>query len=687
MHDRCQVGRKHHQHARARQRFSKAVACFTWLAACGCGGGADIGALRLADGLDALARGDTVAARAELDEALFHDPTNPRALFHGGRLWAARGDFEGRARGEALLRRAVDRAPEVGVYRAALGEVLHEQRFHHESAAACAAAVKLDSSLSRAWFLLGVETQRRWLQEPDETAVRDSALRCYAHAWRADPSDEESLYRLAFLHMVRGEFDHARELVTPRAYERDCPSRFGLLLAAIDARSGRVGGASNILAATLRCLPASEREVVLGLRSVLHPDSADSYADRSVVARESLAAVFWFERDPTPATLANERILEHVTRVLESDFYFSVPELARRGAASDRGEVYIRYGPPSIVERDVTLQVPAWRWIYGEAAGFSIDFLDPYHNGDYRRRRRHVWSNFAQLEPMEAQPEITLVGVKRPAQPTPHLVRYFRGEGGVSALEIAFELPLDPSITAVRVEAAGWMAPGQLGSASDLVLPRTDFFPLEDGRAVGRVRLEVPDAAWMLGLECTALKRITTSPEVFEPQWTSAGREHLESQSFRADALALSDLVLAHRIEAGEGGPFDFGGVRVVPRVGTTIAEGRLQLYFEVYPSRAMQLEHRPLAITYRVLPQPPSWRFRQQFRATVPHADRPAVAATFTLMAEESVQRQRLGIDVRALEPGDYRLVVEVRDPLDGSTTSRATGFTLPAPSSARAD
>jgi len=52
---------------------------------------------------------------------------------------------------------------------------------------------------------------------------------------------------------------------------------------------------------------------------------------------------FWQKQDPTPATLENERYLEHWKRLEYVKQYFFSPE--ERGY-DDRGMIYLRYGPP-----------------------------------------------------------------------------------------------------------------------------------------------------------------------------------------------------------------------------------------------------------------------------------------------------------------------------------------------------
>jgi GWxTD domain-containing protein len=57
---------------------------------------------------------------------------------------------------------------------------------------------------------------------------------------------------------------------------------------------------------------------------------------------------FWKERDPTPDTPENELMEEYYTRVAYANQKFYA---GRAGWRTDRGAVYIIYGPPDSVQR------------------------------------------------------------------------------------------------------------------------------------------------------------------------------------------------------------------------------------------------------------------------------------------------------------------------------------------------
>jgi GWxTD domain-containing protein len=86
---------------------------------------------------------------------------------------------------------------------------------------------------------------------------------------------------------------------------------------------------------------------------------------------------FWTQRDPTPSTPENELQEEYYARVAEANRRFYV-EGRDRGWRTDRGRIFILYGPPDNVSRetsyrDFTVTYEIW---YYEAIGRRFIFRD-----------------------------------------------------------------------------------------------------------------------------------------------------------------------------------------------------------------------------------------------------------------------------------------------------------------------
>jgi len=115
--------------------------------------------------------------------------------------------------------------------------------------------------------------------------------------------------------------------------------------------------------------------------------------------REHFVEIFWQHRDPTPDTVENEFRDEYFRRVVYANERFSagIP-----GAKTDRGRIYIVYGPPDEIEAHpsggqyeypasqgggstTTYPFETWRYRYLEDIGSDIviEFVDTCMCGDY----------------------------------------------------------------------------------------------------------------------------------------------------------------------------------------------------------------------------------------------------------------------------------------------------------------
>jgi GWxTD domain-containing protein len=116
--------------------------------------------------------------------------------------------------------------------------------------------------------------------------------------------------------------------------------------------------------------------------------------------RENFIEQFWLRRDPTPDTVENEFKEEHYRRIAYANDRFAsgIP-----GWKTDRGRIYITFGPPDEIESHpsggtyqrpfdegggVTSTYPfeiwRYRWIEGIGTDILIEFVDKSMSGEYR---------------------------------------------------------------------------------------------------------------------------------------------------------------------------------------------------------------------------------------------------------------------------------------------------------------
>ncbi len=94
---------------------------------------------------------------------------------------------------------------------------------------------------------------------------------------------------------------------------------------------------------------------------------------------------FWKQRDPTPDTEYNELQQEFYRRVEFANSVFTINALDKEGWKTDRGSVYIKYGPPTEVERhQEQLNLPPYEIWYYSKLDQRFFFQDKTGMGDFQ---------------------------------------------------------------------------------------------------------------------------------------------------------------------------------------------------------------------------------------------------------------------------------------------------------------
>lgn len=125
----------------------------------------------------------------------------------------------------------------------------------------------------------------------------------------------------------------------------------------------------------LRRMTSAERQSFADIRRLLAPSPMHAkarFADSlrwqalSAVERQRQETLFWSLADPRQSTRVNEALVEFYARVTYADLLFGSEEFRIRGADSDRGDTYVRYGPPDDVfsfHEDVSTTII---WLYNK---------------------------------------------------------------------------------------------------------------------------------------------------------------------------------------------------------------------------------------------------------------------------------------------------------------------------------
>ncbi|MBX7219602.1 MAG: GWxTD domain-containing protein [Blastocatellia bacterium] len=137
---------------------------------------------------------------------------------------------------------------------------------------------------------------------------------------------------------------------------------------------------------------------------ILTKPERDAFAKlQSDEEREQFIEIFWRNRDPDPDTVENEYREEFYRRIAYANEKFAsgIP-----GWKTDRGRIYITFGPPDSIEAHPaggpyerpsyegggstsTFPFEIWfyRYLEGVDSGIEIEFVDPTGSGEYRLSR------------------------------------------------------------------------------------------------------------------------------------------------------------------------------------------------------------------------------------------------------------------------------------------------------------
>jgi GWxTD domain-containing protein len=108
--------------------------------------------------------------------------------------------------------------------------------------------------------------------------------------------------------------------------------------------------------------------------------------------RDKFIEQFWEQRNPNPGSATNKFKEGHYRRIAYANEHYA--SNTRAGWRTDRGHMYILYGPPDEVDSHPAgppYPFEEWRYRHVEGLGINVilTFIDPTGNGDYRLAPAH----------------------------------------------------------------------------------------------------------------------------------------------------------------------------------------------------------------------------------------------------------------------------------------------------------
>jgi GWxTD domain-containing protein len=284
-----------------------------------------------------------------------------------------------------------------------------------------------------------------------------------------------------------GEWESLLGLATARAkhFPFDAQARLAQTLAL--HRLGREREARAALDSASALMDDVERENLFRVDRLLAPTANpvsgkhgyDSTANAAtgLAQQQTINALYWQLNDPISATPENEALLEFVSRVVEAEFRWTDEIQKIAGADSDRGDIFIRYGPPSdvmtipgtpsvqVFADTLSLAAPVMSssqlggttlvWTYASGDVFFFDMAPGFGTARTPLTDQNFVRDYKSLKPVNWEN----IGAPRRVASMPVSITRFRGVGDSTDIVVALSVPtrklIADSVSTVSSSAYG----------------------------------------------------------------------------------------------------------------------------------------------------------------------------------------------------------------------------------------
>lgn len=434
------------------------------------------------------------------------------------------------------------------------------------------------------WFheiLFGFDTQEQLVEED-----REKMRQAFATAFELDPSHD--LAARGWLDVLARSHEWSRFLEVGRGYAEATdgdPWALTFLGAGLH-RMGREAAADSAFARALEGLPEEDRELLTGVTNILRASDAEMLAQANAEKRQAVVDLTWRRLDPFYLTEANERRLEHLTRVALAELRFGDPRIHERGARTEPGIILIRYGEPEWIRQiridDGVAGALQEMGLGKPAAGGRFVFWIYSKNSPAFIFEKQLGSRGMQHAGASASREVEEnMRSQRPSTYRPdnfralrHQLALFKGTEADVEADVILEVPrLDGEPEGPVPATAGvFIVPGApdqdpTGLRTSLDLARSGGSPATFRLPVNRGRY--PYSAEVVGDDGSV---------------RASARGLIEAQEFGNADFYLSDLLVAGQIRPARPDPTERRHFRIAGSPDLTFDVGSpLALYFEIY--------------------------------------------------------------------------------------------------------
>jgi GWxTD domain-containing protein len=395
----------------------------------------------------------------------------------------------------------------------------------------------------------------------------------FREAYAIDPTYAPASRFVAMVLAERGNWSElekiARAHVTANPDDAVAWMTLGLAMHRLSSR----GNAAAVFDTAMMKFDEPERRRLSDPARVVASSRTRAVRVAGIAERALLSHVFWMNAEPLWIDGTAELRSEFRARVAFAELRWTVDELGIRGADTDRGDVYVRYGPPDIIAvmgpslSDNAADLMTF-WLYRSGLLFAFSGMSGFGTARVPMQDRALFAGMKDAQPMR----MDNLPVVRPDSMLVNLAR-FRARADSVDLYIAAIPPVarirsSMKDTAGRVRTDLWF------------LANTGLMAIHDSTFADAPAIQ----QWIPRIE-------GGRTYLFRVEATGAGATRSARASTEIDVLrkfetrgpGISDVLLSLGVDSPPGTPTGWRDFKITPTVGAVVAGGTVSLLWENY--------------------------------------------------------------------------------------------------------
>lgn len=492
------------------------------------------------------------------------------------------------------------------------------------------------------------------------------------------------------------------------------------------AREDSLDAAEELFNQAIENMDSASEPVVLAATDMIFTD-LEKEDWKNSLNRSDFMREFWLLHDPSPKTPENERVQEHLRRIVYAQKHYNSP--GSQNNYDDRGRIYIKYGEP-----DYRYQSPgdmavyrneSWTYDYkfsDNNEGLVFDFVNVAGYGFrqvndlrdaimgtvrpatllamYRDRADVNYAYYGRLASMSSDlqdfyfnlqelnerkltsylnaPPEAYSDKDNPVKNIPVYLSQasFRGENGTTRYELYYAIPLE-SLKFRKVNDYWTNALSQ-----DITVRKERNQDLWSDQRMIELEFEQGESFkedWYIneiGFDLPPQDRspvahlLIRDPDDNKMTLTSC---KLSKKDYSGGSLMVSDMKFSSKITPSrDEGPFNRNGLKVVPLVTNKVQKDTpLQVYFEIYNLRLAQSNQTKYELQYIIQKKGARngvgfAQFDEEGNLMMPSVRkdmREYVSLESELTGSREQQETYLTLDLSSLNEGEYEFFINVRD------------------------